>query len=302
MKIGITGASGLIGKYLCRNLEREGCGVVPFTRRRSTNQIETHPLSVVWDPGSGPLDPGHLDGLDAVVHLAGEPIARRRWSKRQKRLILDSRLNGTRNLVETMRLSVQPPRTLISASAVGFYGDRKSEELDENSERGEGFLADVCGEWEREALAAAELGVRVVLLRTGIVLARDGGALSKMLLPFRFYLGGPLGNGEQFMPWIHIEDEIRLISFALRESEIQGPLNATAPNPATNREFTSELCRILNRPQMPAVPEVALRVAAGEMGRALLLEGQRVFPRKSLEAGFSFRFPVLGEALQDLLG
>lgn len=297
MKIGITGASGLIGKHLCRELEREGCEVVRFTRRRISDQAP-----VVWDPGSGPLDPEHLNGLDAVVHLAGEPIARRRWSRRQKQLIRDSRVNGTRNLVESLRKSAYPPRILISASAVGFYGNRGSEELRENSKRGTGFLPDVCEEWEREALTAAELGVRVVLLRTGIVLARDGGALSKILLPFRFYLGGPLGSGRQFMPWIHIEDEIRLITFALRESEIQGPLNATAPNPATNREFTSELCRVLNRPQMPAVPEVALRVVAGEMGRALLLEGQRVFPRKSLEAGFSFRFPVLGEALQDLLG
>jgi len=264
--------------------------------------VGTLPQSIVWDPTSGPLDPDHLNGLDAVVHFAGEPIARKRWSKRQKKLIRDSRINGTRNLVESLRKSAQPPRILISASAVGFYGNRNSEELSENSKRGAGFLADVCGEWEREALVAADLGLRVVLLRTGIVLAHDGGALPKMLLPFRFYLGGPLGSGEQFMPWIHIEDEIRLINFALRESEIQGPLNATAPNPATNREFTGELCRVLNRPQMPAVPGVVLRIATGEMGRALLLEGQQAFPRKALEAGFSFRFPVLGDALQDLVG
>jgi uncharacterized protein (TIGR01777 family) len=191
---------------------------------------------------------------------------------------------------------------LISASATGFYGNRKAEELDETSERGDGFLADVCVEWENEALAAADLGVRVVLLRTGIVLDGEGGALPKMLLPFKAYVGGALGSGEQFMSWIHLEDEIRLIRFALLERAIKGPLNATAPNPASNRAFTAELCRILQRPQMPAVPGFVVRTVLGEMGKALLLEGQRVFPRKALEAGFSFKYPDLGETLQAILG
>jgi uncharacterized protein (TIGR01777 family) len=237
-----------------------------------------------------------------MVHLAGEPIARRRWSRKQKQLIRDSRIIGTRHLVESWRQCAQPPRILISASATGFYGNREAEELDETSQRGDGFLADVCEEWESEALAAVNLGVRVVLLRTGIVLDREGGALAKMLLPFKSYLGGALGSGEQYMSWIHLEDEIRLIRFALRESKIKGPFNATAPNPTTNLHFTTELCSVLNRPQMPAVPEFALRAVLGEMGKALLLEGQRVFPRKALEAGFSFKHPNLGEALQDILG
>lgn len=300
MKVGITGATGLIGSYACRGLEDEGHQLVRFTRRKVAAK-DSSSLLVTWDPLSGPLSPKHLDGLDAVLHLAGEPIAARRWSGTQKRLIRDSRTQGTRNLVESLRESSRPPRILISASAVGFYGDRKAEELDEASEEGKGFLAEVCSQWESAALAAADLGVRVVLLRTGIVLAREGGALSKMLLPFKFCLGGVLGNGEQYMSWIHIEDEVRLISFALRESAIEGPLNATAPNPVTNREFTAELCRALNRPQMPAMPEFALRLATGEMGKALLLEGQRVLPRKALRAGFSYRYPVLGDALKDLL-
>jgi uncharacterized protein (TIGR01777 family) len=190
---------------------------------------------------------------------------------------------------------------MISASATGFYGNRELEVLTEESVRGEGFLADVCEAWEQEARRATELGVRVVLLRTGIVLDQEGGALAKMLLPFKLGLGSPLGNGKQYMSWIHIEDEVRLIAFALQMDEISGPLNATSPNPVSNREFTSELCRVLHRPRMPSLPGAAIRLGLGEMGKALLLNGQRVLPEKALNAGYAFRFPELGAALEDLL-
>jgi len=243
-----------------------------------------------------------LSGFDAFVHLAGESISAGRWTSEQKTRINDSRVLGTRNLVEGFRQCGAAPGVLISSSAVGFYGDRGDEELSEESPPGIGFLPDLSVRWERESTRISSLGSRIILLRTGVVLSTLGGALRKMLLPFRFGLGGSLGGGRQFMSWIHLADLVDLIVFAIKNQSVEGALNATAPNPARNLEFTRQLGKTLHRPTWFPVPGFVLRLALGEMADALLLEGQRAVPRKAMNAGFTFRFPELSEALQDLLG
>jgi uncharacterized protein (TIGR01777 family) len=257
---------------------------------------------VVWQATSSVQNVKDLEGLDAVVHLAGESIAAARWSEKQKKNIRDSRVLGTRHLVEALNRCERRPAALISASAIGYYGDRGDEPLDESSEPGTGFLADICQQWDREALRARDLGIRVVLLRTGLVLSNQGGALPRMLLPFKMFVGGPLGSGRQWISWIHIDDEVEVIRYALAEKQIEGALNATAPHPLMNREFSRELGKVLNRPSLMPVPGFALRFALGEMGERLLLEGQCVLPRKLEAAGYNFRFPGLSEALKYLLG
>lgn len=301
MKIGITGASGLIGERLCQELAADGHLLTLFRRPSSTVASPTETRSFVdWDLLAGPPEPGCFDGLDALVHLAGEPIAGGRWTSSRKRRIRESRVVGTRNLVAGLKAASDPPPVLISASAVGFYGNRGDELLTEDSAIGEGYLPEVCLEWEEEARHARDLIERVVLLRTGIVLSQSGGALEKMLPPFRLGVGGRLGNGSQYMSWIHILDEVRLIQFLL-DNPVSGPVNATAPNPVTNRRFTRVLADVLYRPSFCPVPGPVLRILFGEMAQALLLEGQRVVPARALEAGFEFRFSDLGETLSDLL-
>jgi len=296
MNIGISGASGLIGRSFCRLMRNGGHQLRIFGR----TAVEGLPVSS-WDLFQGPPDLRALEGLDAFVHLAGTPIAEGRWTAQRKRLIRESRITGTRNLVEGLLKLSNPPKVLVSASAVGFYGDRGDEVLAEESSPGNGFLPEVCVAWEAEAFRAGNAGIRVVTLRTGIVLATDGGALAKMLPPFRIGAGGRLGSGSQFMPWIHLDDETSLLGWAVENPNIVGPMNAVAPNPVTNREFVRELSRALKRPAWIPVPSAALRIALGEMAD-LLLEGQRVVPRKAVEAGFSFRFPRLREAISALLG
>lgn len=296
MKIGVSGASGLIGRALCRRLQAEEHSVTVFGRSR----VDGLPW-VDWDLLSGIDDAESLSGLNAFVHLAGESIAEGRWSDSRKRLIRDSRVMGTRHLVKAMESAREAPRILIGASAVGFYGNRGEEILTEKSPPGDGFLADVCRAWEAEALQARSLGARVVLARTGIVLSGDGGALRKMLTPFRLGVGGRLGSGEQYMSWIHIEDQVGLLLHALKDDRIEGPLNCVSPNPLTNAEFTKVLAGVLKRPALLPVPSTALRLALGEMAKLLLLDGQRVHPRKATDTGFSFRFPRLRDALSHLL-
>jgi len=296
MKIGISGGSGLIGRALSDRLQRQGHQVTLFGRTR----VEGRSF-VEWDMLGGPPSVEFLTGMDGFVHLAGEPIASGRWTDDRKRLIRDSRVQGTRNLVKSLQDSLQPPPILVSASAVGFYGDRGDEELAETSASGSGFLPEICREWESEALAAKQSGIRVVLLRTGIVLSPDGGVLERMLPPFRLGMGGKLGSGRQYMSWIHILDHLRLVEATLSDDRFEGPVNVTAPNPVTNKEFTNALAKSLHRPSWFSVPGPALRLAMGEMAETLLLEGQRVIPRKALDLSFEFRFPELKEALKDLL-
>ncbi|RPI24142.1 MAG: TIGR01777 family protein [Acidobacteria bacterium] len=282
MKCGITGMSGLIGSALARSLRADG------------HQPIGLPRSVT--------DPALLDRLDAVVNLAGAPIAGQRWTAARKSEIRESRVRATRDLVQTLGRSSTPPTALISGSAIGFYGVRGDEELDENSPRGTGFLPEVAEVWEKEAQAAAKLGVRVVLVRTGIVLAREGGALPEMAKPFRAFAGGPIGEGTQWMSWIHLVDEVRVIRLALDFSALDGPINSTAPNPVRNEEFAHELGKALKRPSLIKAPAFALRAVFGEMANELLLGGQRVLPRRLLQAGFQFQFPNLGLALADVFG
>jgi len=302
VKVGITGATGLIGRLLIRRLSEAGHELVLFSRSLERGQSLSPDSRIVqWDALVSPPPEGSLDGLDALVHLLGEGIANGRWTSAQKNLIRDSRITGTRHLVGELKRCQNGPRVLVSASAIGLYGSRGEESLDETSQVGKGFLPSVCESWEQEASIAAEANIRTVLLRTGIVLSTQGGALAKMLLPFRLCLGGPLGSGKQWMSWIHLEDQIGLILHALEREEIEGPLNVTAPNPVTNRAFSKALGRTLKRPAIAPTPGFVLKLIFGEMAQALLLEGQKVLPSRAIETGYRFRFPEVDLALQDLL-
>jgi uncharacterized protein (TIGR01777 family) len=301
MKILVTGATGLIGRSLCRALTDESHTVAAVSR----SPVKPRGLAVAevyqWDPQSGPLPQAALDGVDVVVNLAGEPLDARRWSDQQKRLIRDSRVVTTRNLVEGLRSVDRKPAILVSGSAVGFYGDRGDEQLEETSPVGPGFMSEVCEEWEREAARASELGVRVVQVRTGVVLSGEGGALQKMLAVFKLGLGGPLGSGKQWFPWIHITDIVGIFRHAILTASLAGPINGVAPEPVTNGEFTRELARAVHRPAFLPVPEMALRVLMGEMA-AVLFGSQRVVPKAALASGYEFHYPLLESALADLLG
>ena len=301
MRILITGATGLIGRSLCRLLAGEGHAVIALSRdgvpRPGLALAEIHK----WDPLSGPPPEAAIDNVDAIVNLAGEPIAAKRWSDRQKKAIRDSRIITTRNLVEGIRRSRAMPQVLVSSSAVGFYGSRGDERLDESSVAGRGFMSEVCKEWELEASHARDTGVRVVLVRTGVVLSSDGGALKKMLPPFRMGLGGRLGSGKQWFPWIHIADIAGIFRHAIVNTSISGPINGTAPEPVTNSEFTRELGRVLRRPVFLPVPEMALRALMGEMAD-VLFDSQRVLPKAALASGYEFRYPAIAGALEDVLG
>jgi len=254
-----------------------------------------------WDPRSSQFPAQALTGIDAVVHLAGEPIVARRWTEDQKKLIRDSRVLTTRALVDALRPLDRKPGVFVCGSAVGFYGDRGDEPLEETALVGSGFLSEVCQEWESEAARASELGVRVVEVRTGVVLSAGGGALPKMLAPFKLGLGGRLGSGKQWFPWIHIKDIVGIFLHAILTSSLQGPVNGVAPKAATNAEFTRQLARVLHRPAFLPVPELALRVLMGEMAEALFAS-QRVVPRAALDSKYEFQYPLLTSALEDLLG
>jgi uncharacterized protein (TIGR01777 family) len=255
---------------------------------------------VRWDPMEGPPPPEAFEGVDIVLHLAGESVAEGRWTVAQKARIRDSRVVGTRNLVQGIAQVSDRPRVLVSASAVGYYGDRGEEELTESASPGRDFLADVCVAWEKEALAAEKLGVRVVTERTGIVLGAGGGALAKMLTPFKLGAGGPLGNGRQWMPWVHVSDLARLYLHAAEHESIRGPMNAVAPHPVRNSEFTKALGRQLRRPAFMPAPYLGLRLLFGEFAQ-VLFASQRVVPQVALDTGFTFQYPDIAAALKEIL-
>ncbi len=300
MKALVTGATGFVGQRLLAKLHQPV--VLSRNSAKAAKQLEKFQVSAFdWEPSSGLPPVAAFAGVDTIFHLAGDPVAEGRWNEKKKARIRDSRVIGTRNLVSALRDLPAKPKTLISASAVGYYGSRGDEELDERSPPGHDFLADVCIGWEKEAVAARELGIRVVPIRVGIVLGENGGAMAKMLTPFYMGLGSPLGSGNQYMPWVHIDDLVEEMLFAAREASINAPLNGVAPHPVTNREFTKTLARVLNRPSfMPAVPPFALKALIGDFGE-VLLDSQRALPRAALAAGFAFRFPELEGALRDVL-
>jgi uncharacterized protein (TIGR01777 family) len=294
MRVLVTGASGLIGSHLLPALQREGHQVVRLGRRAGAADF-------LWDPLRGELDRRALEGVEAVVHLAGESIGRR-WTAARRERIWRSRVEGARLLVEAVASAASPPATFLSASAVGYYGDRGAEVLDEESGPGWGFLADLCRAWEEAARAAAQAGSRVVNARFGIVLSARGGALAQMLPLFRLGLGGTVGDGRQYLSWVDIEDAVAALLFLLSQGELAGPVNVTSPNPVTNQQFTRTLARVLGRPAFLRVPAFALRLLLGQMADETLLSGQRVLPRKLQGAGFQFRYPELEGALRHLLG
>jgi len=295
MKIAVTGATGLIGAALCERLRQEGNDVLVITRRENSSS----PFTVVhWNPERGELDTRSLEGVDAVVHLAGETIAER-WTREKKERIRTSRVAGTRFLVDGLKRLSKRPSVLIGSSAVGFYGNRGDEELDEGSPPGTGFLPEICQAWEAEVARASELGMRAVRLRTGIVLSTKGGALAKMLLPFKLGLGGPVGSGSQWMSWIHIDDVVGGYHFALHHSDLSGAANLTAPQPVRNADFTRALGRALGRPAFLPAPGFALKLIFGEMAQDLLLDGQKVLPRRLESAGYKFHHTGIDDALAD---
>lgn len=298
MKIAVTGASGFIGRRLLEHLHGLG-HQLHVLGRRLPPQAPPEARLYKWDILQE-VPPGEaLDDVELVVHLAGEPVAQR-WTAEAKQRIRDSRVLGTRHLVAALRKLVKRPRALISASAVGYYGDRGEEILTEQSPPGSDFLAQTSVAWEQEASQARPLGMRVVVLRIGLVLGCGGGALEKMLPPFRLGLGGRIASGRQWMPWIHLDDVVGLIEFAAGAERLDGALNATAPKPVRNAEFTSALASALGRPALLPVPTLALKLIFGEMAE-LLTVSQRVQPAAALAAGYSFRFPELAGALENLL-
>lgn len=268
----------------------------PERARQKFPAVEAHP----WSPEAGPPPDGALRGVDAVFNLAGEPVAEGRWTVEKKRLIRDSRVLSTRNLIAGLAAQETRPRVLVSASAVGYYGDRGDEELDEMSLAGRGFLADVCAQWEREALAAERLGIRVVCVRTGVALSSRGGALARMLTPFRLGAGGRLGSGRQWMPWIHLDDVVGIMMHASRDDTLRGAINAVGPRPVTNTEFTAALGHAVHRPALLPVPSAALRLAFGEMSE-ILTASQRVFPKVAERTGYAFKYSDLKGALDAVL-
>ena len=297
MKILISGSHGLVGKALVSALVEDGHEVVRLVRSGHAPGA----LEVEWHPNHGRIDAQHLEGFDAVFHLAGESIASGRWTDEKKRTIRESRTKGTRLLSETIAQLSQPPSVFISASAIGYYGNRGDEELTEKSSPGTDFLASVCVEWEEATRPAAEKGIRTVLARFGIILDREGGALAKMLTPFRMGIGGRVGDGRQWMSWIALDDVINALKFLLLDSGVHGPVNIVAPNPVTNAEFTKILGRVLSRPTFFPVPAFGARLAFGEMADALLLSSAKVDPAVLEERGFAPYWPRLEPALQHLL-
>jgi len=294
MKFLVSGSSGLVGSALLPFLTSAGHTVTRLTRSSAGAG------AAQWDPAGGTIDAPALEGHDAVVHLAGESIAQR-WTPKSKARIRDSRVKGTRLLAETLGRLGQPPKVLVAASAIGYYGDRGDALLREDSASGSGFLAEVAREWETATASATAKGLRVVNLRTGIVLSRHGGALAKMLLPFKLGLGGVVGSGKQHWSWVALDDLLGIILFAATTEALKGAVNAVSPKPVTNYEFTKTLGRVLRRPTIFPMPAFAARLALGEMADELLLSSTKVEPAKLTAAGFQFRFPELEGALRHLL-
>lgn len=297
MKILISGASGLIGAHLIPALIAKDCKVYKLVRKTPQNSDE-----IQWNAETGFSDneQAKLENFDAVVHLAGDNVASENWSDAKKRKIRDSRINGTKVLVDALKQAQNPPKTFISASAVGFYGDRKDEILTEDSPAGVGFFPEVCAAWEAEA-EKAESFARVAYLRIGVVLAKDGGALEKMLTPYKFGVGGVIGSGKQWLSWIAIDDIVGIFNFLLEGKNLRGAFNGTAPNPATNEFFIKSFGRAISRPTVLPIPAFAVKLLFGEMGETTLLQGARVLPKRLEAAGYKFRFPNLDEAMRHVL-
>lgn len=298
----VTGATGLIGKALCRRLIERGYQVVVFSRDPGAARTTVPGAAeyVAWQPAETGAWAAALDGVYAVIHLAGASIAGRRWSEEYKREIRDSRVIGTRGLVSALAAASAKPQVFVSGSAVGYYGPRDDTSLDESATPGDDFLAQVCQAWEREALKAEALGVRTVVVRTGVVLDKREGALAALLPPFRMFVGGPILPGTQWFSWIHIADEVGIILLALEDQRVRGPINATAPEPQTNRAFSTALGEALGRPALLPVPGFGLKLLLGEFAETLVT-GQRVIPRKAQELGYQFQYPALAPALRQVL-
>jgi uncharacterized protein (TIGR01777 family) len=300
MRVVITGGSGLIGGALARELGAAGHDVVVLTRNTAKVPLPPGVRAMQWDGRTAAGWSSLLDGDAAIVHLAGESIAAGRWTPDKKRRIRDSRVTSGKAVLQAIRDASQKPRALLQGSAVGYYGPHGDEVIREDSPPGGDFLADVCKEWEASTAEAEALGVRRALLRTGVVLDRAGGALPKMTLPFKMMAGGPLGDGRQWFPWIHLADEVGAIRFLLERDDARGPFNLTAPNPVTNRELTRLLARVMSRPGFLPAPGFGLRILLGEMAD-MLLHGQRAVPARLLEMGYTFRYPDPEPALRSLL-
>ena len=303
MKVVIGGANGLIGKRLVAALRGRGDEVVALVRSPPSARFAAGTTIAQWDGRTQGAWGAHVDGAQAVVNLAGANVGGKRWNDAYKKEILDTRIDSTAALIEAIRAARRRPAVFASASAVGWYGDRGDTPLDESAAPGTGFLAGVCQRWEDEASKAGALGVRVALIRTGVVLApeAEGGALQQMATPFKLFAGGPIGSGKQWFPWIHIEDEVALFLWTLDHDGASGPINAAAPGAQTMKEFCRSLGRALHRPSWAPVPGPVLKLAVGEFAD-VLLGGQKLLPKKLLEAGFNFRFPDSDGALADLLG
>lgn len=296
MKIAVTGSHGLIGEALCKHLSGQGHIVARIIRASNSASGDIH-----WNPADGSIESDKLNGVDAVIHLAGENIASHRWTAEQKQKIKESRIRGTKLLADTICGLEKKPEVVVSGSAIGFYGDRGSETLTESSNVGSGFLADVCREWEEAIAPVAAAGVRVVNARTGVVLSTKAGALNKMLPIFQLGGGGNIGDGRQYMSWISLDDEIKALEFALTHSSVSGPINLVAPNPVTNAEFTAVLGSVLHRPAFVPLPAFAAKIILGEMADELLLSSQKCQPTKLQSAGYQFEYPDLKEALSTTL-
>ena len=296
MKILITGAGGLIGKALQKSFSEKGYAMLLAGRGepKKTNEIQ-------WsvEEGFQEKDLPRLEGLDAVIHLAGEGIAGLRWTDEKKKAIRDSRVIGTHNLVNILADLNEKPKVFISGSAMGFYGDRGDDIVTETSKSGDTFLADVCREWEMESRRAEDLGIRTVLLRTSIVLSKDGGALATMLTPFKLGVGGVVGSGKQWMSWISLDDVVGIVNYALENENLRGAVNVASPNPVTNEEFTKTLGEVLYRPTFFPLPEFAVNLVFGEMGDALLIDSTRVEPKRLKDAGYEFKYKDLKSALEN---
>lgn len=295
MKVLISGSSGLIGRNLLAALKLRGDQVLRLVRTKTGD-----PDSVFWDIDNATMETQKIKGIDAVVHLAGEPVAEK-WTVETKRKIRQSRKEGTEHLSLTLAQLDPPPAVFVSGSAIGYYGDRGDELLTESALPGTGFLPEVCQQWENATGAARVAGIRTILLRTGIVLSSEGGALSKMLPPFKMGLGGPLGNGKQYMSWVDLDDVVGAILFALGSEDVEGPTNMVAPNPVRNSEFTQKLAKVLHRPAIFPVPVGVLHMAVGEMADELILASANVIPKRLAKAGYKFKYPELEDALKHVL-